>query len=487
MKAGRKAGVNPTPLPFEAEGLPSEQFARFCREFLVVPKGHGEGDPFVLRSWQTELVASVIDQDKRPRTAGWMLPRGNGKSSLLAALGVWELFCGGEAATVVVVAWSRDQAQIIFDIGRRLVERSPELAKRCQVGKSLLRIPVRDATLQALPAEPAALEGLDYTLALLDEAGRVSRDTYEILTLAQSKRPVSSLIAIGTPPPDPTDSVLTDLRNLSAELGNDVVAWMEFSANAFQGHSADCRHCLKLANPALGDFLAEDAVVLGKTTRENTYRRARLCQLVSDTSGGFLPAGVWESLATGQPIPLDSRVVIGLDGSHSDDSTALVIGTVSGTPHFDLLAIWEKPADADDWRVPIEAVEDAIRQARRDYQVAELVADPWGYSRTLAVLESEGLKVAEFPWTPSRLVAATTDVYTAATNGEMSHSGNSALAAHVGNAVAVHDSRGIRISKASRSRHARKVDACAALIMCHSRATWHATRKPRKRYASFPS
>ena len=44
--------------------------------------------------------------------------------------------------------------------------------------------------------------------------------------------------------------------------------------------------------------------------------------------------------------------------------------------------------------------------------MAELVADPWGYSRTLSVLESEGLTVSEFPWTPSRLVAATTDVFT---------------------------------------------------------------------------
>ena len=40
-------------------------------------------------------------------------------------------------------------------------------------------------------------------------------------------------------------------------------------------------------------------------------------------------------------------MVIGLDGSHSDDSTALVIGTVSATPHFDLLALFEKPPDDD--------------------------------------------------------------------------------------------------------------------------------------------
>jgi hypothetical protein len=213
-----------------------------------------------------------------------------------------------------------------------------------------------------------------------------------------------------------------------------------------------------------------------------------LCQLVNDTVGEFLPAGCWDSRATGEGIPLGSEVIVALDGSFSGDSTALVIGTVSAEPHFDLLGLWAKPADDDGWRVPIGDVEDTIRKACRDFCVSELVADPWGWSRTMHILESEGISVAEFPWSPSRLVAATTDLFNAATNAKLSHSGDRRLAEHVGNAVAIHDGRGVRIAKASRSRHARKVDAAAALVMCHSRATWHGThRKPRKRYASFAS
>ncbi|AXN45601.1 Phage Terminase [Mycobacterium marinum] len=441
----------------------------------MVTKGFGAQQAFRLRSWQRDLVASVLDRPIRPRTAGFMLPRGNGKSSLLAALAIWELFCGGDSARVVIVAFSKDQAHHIFDTARRMVQLSPELLSRCQVGKDRLFIPARDATLETLPAEPAALEGLDYTLALLDEAGRVARETYEVLTLAQGKRPVSSLIAIGTPPPDPTDSVLTDLRDMHAELGDEYVVWREFSANAFQDHPPDCEHCIRLANPALGDFLAEDSVRFVKTARENTFRRARLCQLVNDTTGEFLPDGVWASRSTGKKIPAGSRVCIALDGSHSDDSTALVIGTVAEEPHFDVLEMWEKPTGDETFKVPIADVEECIRQARNSFRVVELVADPWGYSRTLQLLESEGLTVAEFPWSPTRLVAATTDLYNAAVNGNVTHSGDPRLAAHVGNAVAVRDSRGCRISKAS--RRGRKVDAAAALVMCHSRCTWYGTRK----------
>src|SRR6476469_651971 len=91
VNAGPKRSVDPSALPFSSTGLPSEQFTQFCRAFLVVPKGHGQGEPFDLRPWQRELVGSVLDCDARPRVAGWMLPRGNGKSSLLACLGIWEL------------------------------------------------------------------------------------------------------------------------------------------------------------------------------------------------------------------------------------------------------------------------------------------------------------------------------------------------------------------------------------------------------------
>ena len=94
----------------------------------------------------------------------------------------------------------------------------------------------------------------------------------------------------------------------------------------------------------------------------------------------------------------------------------------------------------------------------------------------LQALESEGLPVVEFPHSPSRLTAATTDLFSAAVNGRLSHSGDPRLAAHVAAAVISEDARGMRLAKASRSRAARKIDLAACLVMAHSRATWRATR-----------
>lgn len=487
MKAGPKAAVDDSPLPFRPRSTGSARFASFASKFVQVPKGTGARSPLRLRDWQRDLVGSVLDADPRPRTAGWMLPRGQGKSTLVAALGLYDFFCGEEGAVVCVVAVDERQAGIVFGIARRMVEINNELAARCQVFKDKLVIPGRDAQFVCLPAEPKRLEGLDYTLAILDEAGVANRDSYEVLTLAQGKRQQSTLIAIGTPGPNPDNQVLADLRDYAAEHPDDKsLVWREFSAAGFEHHPVDCHHCWELANPALDDFLHRDAMhaLMPPKTREATFRRARLCQFARDTDGAFLPGGVWDGLSTGKPVPPGAEVVIALDGSFSDDTTALLVGTVSPTPHFDALHVWD-PAGDPDYRVPVAEVEQTIREACRRWQVAEIIADPFRWTRTLQALAAEKLPVVEFPHSPSRLTAATGDVYSAAVNGRLSHSGNPVLAAHVGNAVIIEDPRGMRLAKASRSRNAAKIDLAACLVMAHSRATWRATNKKRGKTRSF--
>lgn len=488
MKAGPKAKVDETPLPFRPRSTGSKRFASFAEKFVKVPKGTNARKPLRLRDWQLDLIGSVEDAEPTPRTAGWMLPRGQGKSTLVAAYGLYRFFTDGEGAVVCVVAVDERQAGIVFGIARRMVELDDDLAGRVQVFKERLYNPTTDSYFHCLPAEPKRLEGLDYTLAILDEAGVANRDSYEVLTLAQGKRERSTLVCIGTPGPDPNDQVLADLRNYADEHPEDTsLVWREHSAAGFEAHPVDCEHCWELANPALDDFLHRDALValLPPKTREATFRRARLCQFATDTDGQFLPAGTWESLSTGQPVPDGADVVVALDGSFSDDTTALLVATVSAEPHVDKLRVWQRPSGDDAYRVPVAEVEQAIRDAAKKWRVVEIVADPFRWTRTLQALEAEKLPVVEFPHSPARLTAATGDLYSAALNARLTHSGDTTLAEHVAAAVIVEDARGIRLSKASRSRSARKIDLAACLVMAHSRATWRATHKKRSKTRSF--
>jgi phage terminase large subunit-like protein len=345
-------------------------------------------------------------------------------------------------------------------------------------------IPSRGATFHWLPAEPQRLEGLDYSLALVDECGVVNPETWQVVCLASGKREVSTVVGIGTPSVNP-DSVLANARRYARDFPDDkTTAYREHSAAGFEDHPTTCVHCWRLANPALGDFLAEDSMLAVQPPKmsEAAFRRARLCQFVDANESPFIEPGIWDALSTGVGVRDGAEVAIALDGSLSDDSTALLVGTVSATPHFDKFAVWANPGDPE-WRVPVLQVEDAIRQACRRWKVREVVADPAYWTRSLQILASEGLPIMKFPHSPTRQTAATNDLHTCALNGRMTHSGDETLRLHVLNATVVESDRGIRISKASRKRSAGKVDLCACLVMAHSRATWLAMKKKKRAYA----
>ncbi|MGY1680716.1 terminase large subunit domain-containing protein [Geodermatophilus sp. SYSU D01176] len=485
MRAGPKAAVDPSPLPFRSREQGAARLAAFVSTFCTVPKGTGARRRLRLRPWQLDLIGSVWDEDPRPRLAGWMLPRGQGKSTLVAALGLYDLLLGDEGASVVVAATDERQAGIVFGTAARMVELDERLSARVQVYKDRLVVPGRGASFTCLPAEPKRLEGLDPTLAILDEIGVISREVYEVVALAQGKRESSTLLGIGTPGPDPHNSVLTDMRDYArANPADPSFVWREFSAAGFTDHPVDCEHCWELANPALDDFLHRDALaaLLPPKTREATFRRARLCQFVTDTSGAFLPEGVWDRLSTGEDVPEGAEVVVALDGSFNGDATALLVATVSPRPHMAVVGLWEPPAGDSDYRVPVAQVEDAVRAACRRWKVVEIVADPFRWTRTLQALEAEGLPVVEFPHSTGRLTPATTDLYAACIAGELSHSGDADLARHIGNAVVTEDARGVRLDKGKRGS-TRRIDLAACAVMAHSRATWRATRKPTRRRA----
>lgn len=489
MRSGNKGKLENAdrPLPFRPQSrVESERFLKFCEKFIRTPKGTGAKGVFRPREWQMDIVRDVLDSGAR--TVGLMLPRGSGKTTLNAALALYVFFTWGEGANVVVVAVDERQAGLAFSAARRMVELSEDLSSRCYVYADKLVLPLTDSTFSCLPASPAALEGLDYVMAICDEAGVINRDVFEVVQLAQGKRERSVVVAIGTPGPKLDDQVLLSLREYARDHpGDPSLRFREYSAAGFEDHPVDCTHCWELANPALDDYLHRDALqaLLPPKTRESTFRRARLCQLPVDDEGTFLPPGVWDGLSTGVPVSDGAEVVIALDGSFSDDTTALLVGTVSAEPHFDKIRVWQRPPGDEDYRVPVAEVEQVIRQSCRKWRVVEIIADPFRWTRSMQALEAEKLPVVEFPHSPSRLTAATTDLYAAAVNGRISHSGDPQLAEHVAAAVIREDARGIRLDKASRSRHARKIDLAACLVMAHSRATWRATHQKRKKARGF--
>ena len=96
----------------------------------------GAALPFLLQPWQAFIVGSIFgwrlaNGHRRYRTAYLEIGKGNGKTPLLAAIGLYGLMADGQRAPQIFAAASdRDQALIMFRDAVRMVDASPALAAR---------------------------------------------------------------------------------------------------------------------------------------------------------------------------------------------------------------------------------------------------------------------------------------------------------------------------------------------------------------------
>lgn len=97
----------------------------------------GDAKAFVLQSWQAFIVGSLFGWKwsesgyRRFRNAFIEIGKGNGKTPLLAAIGLYGLMMDGQKAPeVYAAAADRDQAMIMFRDAVRMVDASPDIVGR---------------------------------------------------------------------------------------------------------------------------------------------------------------------------------------------------------------------------------------------------------------------------------------------------------------------------------------------------------------------
>jgi phage terminase large subunit-like protein len=448
---------------------------KFIETYLRVPKGKGARKSVRLRPWQKQIIRGVLKPSVRQGLVS--MPRGNGKSALAAMLAVFGLFEGIEGAQVLTVASDERQARISWNMARRMIELNDELASRCQIFQDRIVVPHTDSVLAPLPAEPDALQGWDPSLCVVDELHVVTEDVYDAMQLASGKRDRSLILAISTAAGD-RDGVMYRLTEHGRTADDPAFYFVEYAAP--EGCDVADEAAWKLANPALGDFLSIDALRSTlRTTREEVFRRYRLNQWVG-TVGAWLPWGLWDARAVSRVVKPKERAVFAFDGSASGDSTALVGATVEAEPFVFLAGLWENPGD-ERWRVPRADVDRAIAEAFEQYDVAELVCDPWGWRSEIESWSERFKHVSEYPTNAvARMAPASDRFYAAVADGKLSHDGDERLSRHVGHCVAESTAHGDVVRK-DRRGSPRKIDAAIAAILAYDRAKFHASNPPERK------
>jgi phage terminase large subunit-like protein len=190
----------------------AEHVINFIHLFCIHVKGVLNKKPLILAPWQqfvTWVIFGWVDDEDRRRfnTVFIEVAKKNGKSTWVAALGLYMGFIDGEGgAEIYSAATTKDQAKVVFhDYARAMVVKSPELKKYIRAySSSLVDVETETNTFRALASDVDQLDGKNVHCAIIDEYHAHKTDgVYKIMSDGMSARAQPMTIIITTAGFDP--------------------------------------------------------------------------------------------------------------------------------------------------------------------------------------------------------------------------------------------------------------------------------------------
>jgi phage terminase large subunit-like protein len=319
-----------------------ERVCGFIERYCLAPEGDHIGKPIKLEPFQRKFILEIYDNPYVTHSAYLSIARKNGKTALIGAILLAHLV-GPEAvqnSQIVSGAQSKEQAAVVFELARKMVEMSPILSKLVRIqpsGKRLIGL-ARNVLYRALAAEGKTAHGLSPILAILDEVGQVAGPTDKFvsaITSAQGAYTNPLLIAISTQAPTDADLFSTWIDAQKSAPDPRVVCHVY---SAPEDCRLDDKTAWAAANPALGLFRSIDDVAkqakqaIDMPANEPEFRNLILNQRVEAVSP-YIARSVWEANGGDPGDPAELKVWAGLDLSSVNDLTALVAVDESGGVH----------------------------------------------------------------------------------------------------------------------------------------------------------
>ncbi|MFA5608085.1 MAG: terminase TerL endonuclease subunit [Leucobacter sp.] len=458
---------------------PAERCIRFIEQYCRSPKGAGHGKPIVLAQFQKEWIRTILQPGIRQ--AVLQAPRGQGKSTLLAAIALWSVFDRnptGQPIVPIMATTVGQAARSVYDVACKMVAAEPELSRRALVYTAIsnAKIVVGYNGGECFPIanDVDGLQGLDPTCAIVDEIGFQPLDAWQAVVMASGKREQSLVVGIGTPGVDREKSALWHLREVF--LGGDVPDGFSFTELSAPD---DCDYRDEsnwlIANPAIAEgYLSIDALRTDvRMAPEAEFRMFRLGQWVEGTDCWLGVDGrkVWRALESTATFTPGADTWVGVDIGLTNDTTAIVVGQkIDGVLHTSA-RIWDP---REDGRTNITAVMQYLRDLDKKYHLVEVAFDPRSFDVASIELADEGLPMVEYPQSGERMIPACMGLYEAIVNGLLSHDGARDYEAQILNAMPIYSDAGFRLTK-RKSRG--KIDAAIALAMMHDRASRPAPKR----------
>ncbi|MFR9804607.1 terminase TerL endonuclease subunit [Pseudonocardia sp. RS010] len=463
----------------------AERAEKFISTYCRSPKGYGYGKPLRLAPFQREWLRQILAPGVT--AAVDQMPRGQGKSTFHAALAVWALFDrsdSGEPQIPIIATRVQQAARSVYDPAVKMVQAEPELASRSlaftAIGTNRIVCEQTGGELFPMANNPDGLQGLDPSLAIVDEIGFQSLESWESVILASGKRPRSLVVGVGTPGFD-RDNALWHLRSAYLE-GRSPEGFVFREHSAPEGCDIRDEEMWRLANPALDGGYQNIAALRTavEMSTEAHFRTFHLGQWVDGTDAWLGNDGrkTWDAIADPSfKFVKGAPTWLGLDVGLKHDSTALVM--LQYRPDGRIHAACKLWMPAKDDVVDVTAVMEQIRRLDRLYKLVEVAYDPRHFEFPATQLADEGIPMTEMNQSLERMTPAFGTLYEVIKGGKMTHDGDSRFGQQVLNGIPRYNERGFTLMKA-KSRG--KIDAAYALAMAYDRAQ-HGMPKSRPDFA----
>lgn len=409
-------------------------------------------------------------------------------SPLAAGLGLFELVARGDAPDVFIGSGSKDQAGIVFDYARLMVEqcylrdwiRPRQVSLLCPETKGVLTRVSADGNLQ---------HGRMPSAVILDELHVFTtdkqRELHSAMVTALHKRPDSFMLEITTAGSDPATVLGEEYFGLVEEgeksgsidrstpgltiVRDEDAAQLLWWYSAPDDADVDDEAAWRLANPA--SWVSVESLRRTRRRRgmrENTFRRLHMNQWTAQEES-WLGHGAWDACKDMDAARFvdGEEVWVGVDASATRDLSAIVI--VAKTPDGRYKAgsfVYEPDEGAE----PIAyALRGHIRDLAKRYRVREVACDPNRFREAIFDLRQEGINAVEYPQTDAYMVPASERAYEYIRDAKVCHSGDRVFAKHVENAIAAQTRSGAwRLAK---TKTKKPMDACIAFAIALDRAS----------------
>ncbi|MBQ3347858.1 MAG: terminase large subunit [Synergistaceae bacterium] len=421
------------------------------------------------------------------------------------------LYADKEASPEVYgAAADRQQASIVFDVAKQMVEMTPALLKRSKIRAATKRIVnYRSAGFyQVLSADVHSKHGLSVSGLVFDELHtQPNRKLYDVLTKGSGDAREQPLYFLITTAGTDRESICYELHQKAVDILNGRKNDPTFYPVVYGLNDDDDwndEKCWYKANPSLGYTISIERVrdmykeAIENPAEENVFKQLRLNMWVSGTTR-FIPEHVYDQGSD----PIDEKSLLGrecyggLDLSSTGDITALVLmfPPRDENEKYVLLPFFWIPEDTipirtrrasvpyDVWHkkgylnategnvVHYGFIQKFIEDLRTKYDIKEIAYDRWNATQLIQNLTDEEFVMVPFGQGFKDMSAATKEFYKLLMERKIQHGGNPIMRWMAGNIVVDIDPAGN--IKPTKARSAEKIDGIVAAIMALDRAVRH--------------